>query len=246
MVPTPMPEFAPDPLPAFPETLMRRALAAESAWLQGLPTKAAAEPWLLVRPETPFALPSAAGCELHIGADGQVRGTVRALCRELPFAADHWRRITVLHALEWPQLCTGLLSECARTLRPGGELFVVGFKPLHPRLWRHRLGRSGLRAAAWKPQHSGRLALLARRLGMVRMACSAMQDSGQLVSQRSLAALWPALYVLHLKKGGAATPLVARRPAFRVLQPGRTWAVTPTPRATHGMPGRTRAAPACR
>lgn len=101
---------------------------------------------------------------------GELGGCLRCLPAALPFGDDCVPRIVLQHALDEQVELLPLLGECARVLRPGGELVVFGIEPIsawHPWL-RARARRAGLRL---RPRLAARLGALLGRLGLDAVGC---------------------------------------------------------------------------
>jgi SAM-dependent methyltransferase len=136
----------------------------------------------------------------------------------LPFGDDGVPRIVLQHALDEQIELLPLLGECARVLRPGGELVVFGIEPIsawHPWL-RARARRAGRRL---RPRLPARLGALLRRLGLDPVACQGL--GGRWPGARGDASVagtggpLRAVYALRARKASAT--VIPLRP--RVLAP---------------------------
>ena len=191
-------------------------LALERDWLPEADGAAANGRTLWIAPRGVAARVSAATV-LECGAS-ELGGCLRCLPAALPFGDDGVPRIVLQHALDEQLELLPLLGECARVLRPGGELVVFGIEPIsawHPWL-RARARRAGRRL---RPRLPARLGALLRRLGVDPVACQGLgarwpgaRDDGTLAGTGGPLR---AVYALRARKASAT--VIPLRP--RVLAP---------------------------
>lgn len=141
------PSLAPSVSPASgPQRALRRLLREEDAWL--LRQIGSERPILWLRPQPLGAAARHGIVAPRIGADGQMRGPLRASVDAWPWADDSLPGIVLQHVAEGAAWSGALLAEAARTLAPEGRLYLLRFDRLSPWYWRYgRLvaNRSGAR-----------------------------------------------------------------------------------------------------
>lgn len=210
----------------------RRLLREEDAWL--LRQIGSVRPVLWLRP-APLGLAARHGImALRAGAEGQLRGALRAEAGHWPWADSSIPAIVLQHVCEGASLDARILSEAARVLSPEGRLYILRFDRLSPWYWRYAGGvvrrsgaalLSGRRLPLAFAQQFGlgleyRHALGSRGFGT---GGSAMPERGRSPER------WPLLSTLR-----AARVWVLRKRGRQWLRPGRRSAATPVP-AGYGL-----------
>jgi SAM-dependent methyltransferase len=218
--------FAATPHPAD-GILPADLLALEREWLPEAAGAAANGRTVWIAPRG-AAYPPGAATVLECGA-GELGGCLRCLPASLPFGDDAVPRIVLQHALDEQLDLLPLLGECARVLRPGGELVVFGIEPIsawHPWL-RARARRAGRHL---RPRLAARLAALLGRLGLDTVACERLGSRWPAAHATGMApgvgGPLRAVYALCARKSSATViPLrqraLAQRPAQAGLVPAR-------------------------
>lgn len=135
----------PSPRPAAGSyRALRRLLREEDAWL--LRQIGSLRPVLWLRPQ-PLSTAARHGVQgLRLGADGLLRGDLRASALAWPWPDDSLPAIVLQHVVEGSACGRGVLAEAARVLAPEGLLYVLRFNRLSPWYWRYGRGvvqRSG-------------------------------------------------------------------------------------------------------
>lgn len=215
--------------PHEPEGIVPDALLAlERDWLPEAQGAAANGRALWIAPRG-TARPLATANVLESGAS-ELGGCVRCLPAALPFGDDSLPRIVLQHALDEQVELLPLLGECARVLRPGGELVVFGIEPIsawHPWL-RARARRAGRRL---RPRLAARLGALLGRLGLDAVACQRLGTRWPALRPEAAPAAGGgplrAVYALSARKSSAIViplrqrPLALRAAAQEGLVPAR-------------------------
>jgi SAM-dependent methyltransferase len=204
----------------------RRLLREEDAWL--LRQIGSLRPVLWLRPQ-PMGSGGGHGIvALRAGADGHMRGAVRADTTAWPWADDSVPAIVLQHVCEGAVWSPQLLAEAARVLAPEGLLYVLRFDRLSPWYWRYggkvvRHGGAPLLAGRRLNLRSvhGRGLALEYRHGLGPRGLSA---GGELVQKRARQAeRWPlvssfrATRIWVLRKRRQRWLLAGRRPAPAVV-----------------------------
>ena len=219
----------PDNLFALPET--RNLLAEEWALVRSRAMRVAAGPALSLSPlrqvdEVSLATHSRM-VRLEPGHSGWV-GDLHCDIACLPIESESVQLIVVRHVFDFLERDSGLETELARVLAPGGLLLVFGLNPLSPwRLWCARQAKPGMLVP-----HAHRSAWLRQRLAGENLELTAGAFVGgpwpskpgalRVDAGSGQGARWHGAWLLAAHKQRAAARLV-RLSAYRhraVIRPG--------------------------
>lgn len=146
--------------PARPLWPLRHLLAAEDAWLARQLHPAQPVLWLRPQPagypgrttggvagREPWPRPQPAPSRLLLRLRGdRLQGRLCSAAGAWPWPDGSLPQIVLQHVAEDGRRSAGLLAEAARTLAPGGHLYLLRYDRLSPWYWRH--GRRALRRDA--------------------------------------------------------------------------------------------------
>jgi SAM-dependent methyltransferase len=171
---------------AAPDTIfalapMQRLLDDEWALAMQRAMRVAAGPALSIAPlaESGRRLPESrpGSCALHVD-DTELSGVTRCTPDALPWSAESFDLVIVRHAFDALPVDSGLDTEVARVLAPGGTLLLFGFNPLSPwRLWSAARLQPGMRGA--------------RSSSAARMAGSLRERGLETIDRGFLGGRWP-------------------------------------------------------
>jgi len=146
--------------PWFEGAAGRAVLASQAGTVREALAERPAPPWLWLAPGSPESPPDGRGV-LLVARTGGWDGDLRCDW-PLPIASEALGTVVLQHVGDLGRDCAPLLEECARTLVPGGRLWLFALNPLTPyrRHWRGSAvacaepvtWRRRLRAAGLEPE----------------------------------------------------------------------------------------------
>lgn len=206
----------------------RAALVASGTCLSISPLASAGEHRISSHPEL---------VRLHV-EDDALRGDLHCSPAALPIGSASVQLIVVRHAIDALGRNSGIESELARVLAPGGALLLFGLNPVSPwRFWWTRRARQGMRLPHCRFAPRMRRVLAERNLSPGRSeflggSWPATSEPGQAVDVQTSSAAWHGAWLLVARKHREGMRPIPLRPRQARMPISRGLAQSPSRRVS--------------